>query len=152
MRRRKIRIDDDIDVTPCVCVRATPAMKSFYFKCSFFCEVRKKKKKTNENLSRRTLSFRVAHCSNAKGTKCSHHHQRISCMCACVCMNTDHYLDLHMSRIMLLTFWHIFLVLFNFYRARSARAIRIRWLACSVRCVVCYRACKWRSKQMALFC
>lgn len=28
--------------------------------------------------------------------------------------HTDHYLDLHMSRIMLLTFWHIFLVLFNF--------------------------------------
>lgn len=36
-------------------------------------------------------------------------------------MNTDHYLDLHMSRIMLLTFWHIFLVLFNFWRAFYAR-------------------------------
>ena len=32
----------------------------------------------------------------------------------CMHAHTDHYLDLHMSRIMLLTFWHIFLVLFNF--------------------------------------
>lgn len=40
------------------------------------------------------------------------------CGCVCVCLNADHYLDLHMSRTMLLTFWHIFLVLFNFCGAR----------------------------------
>lgn len=29
-----------------------------------------------------------------------------------VCVNTDYYLDLHMSRIILLTFWHIYAFFF----------------------------------------
>lgn len=94
----------------------------FSFFSRFSCG--EKKKKTQENssaTSKYSIALTIYFFSHSRKKRLILTSTRISYVYVSVCMNTDHYLDLHMSRIMLLTFWHIFLVLFNFWRAFYAR-------------------------------
>lgn len=96
----------------------------FWMFCFFSLFLWRKEEKTQENSSvtnKYSITLTIYFFLTLGKKAHFNQHQDQSYMYVSVCMNTDHYLDLHMSRIMLLTFWHIFLVLFNFWRAFYAR-------------------------------